>query len=133
MQTLRPGEKAEFINNALNPDLPEHRQKIIEYGIAATQQVAQERDDALAQVEDLTKKLAAMKVEVESLQAMSSAQESRAQSHQNERDEAVAKRAEYEVLLRSIQAQMREFGIQHEPLVRAAEDPDYTVARTGQD
>jgi hypothetical protein len=97
--------------------LPENRQKIIEYGIAATQETANERDAALQQVEKLTMQNAALRVEIEALQAMSAAQESRAEAHQNSRDEAVAKRAEYEVILRSIQAQLREFGVQHEPLI----------------
>jgi hypothetical protein len=101
----------------MDPNLPEHRQKIVEYGILATQQTAQERDAALADVEQLTKQNAALRVEIESLQALTAAMESRMQSQQNIRDEAVARRAEYEVLLRSIQAQLREFGVQHEPLI----------------
>jgi chromosome segregation ATPase len=98
-------------------NLPEHRQKIVEYGILATQQTAQERDAALFQVDDLTKQLAALRVEIASLQALSGAMESRMESFQHSRDEAVARRAEYEVILRSIQAQLREFGIEHEPIV----------------
>jgi uncharacterized small protein (DUF1192 family) len=108
-------------NSAALEDLPAHRQKIIEYGILATQQTAQERDAALANVDELTKQVAALRVEIASLQALSGAMESRMESYQLSRDEAVARRAEYEVILRSIQAQLREFGIQHEPIVKDAE------------
>lgn len=107
----------------MDTSLPEHRQKIVEYGILGAQQTAQERDEALMKVDQLTKQIAAMRVEIESLQAMSAAQESRAQAHQNSRDEAVQQRAEYEVLLRSIQAQLREFGVKHQPFIREAAEP----------
>lgn len=103
--------------NHLDPDIPAHRQKIIEYGIAATQRTASELDAALKKIEELTKQNAALRVEIQSLQALTSAMESRTLNFQTVRDEAITKRAEYEVLLRSIQAQLREFEIKHDPLI----------------
>jgi len=98
--------------------LPEDRQKYVEFGILATQKTIVERDEAWAEITRLNQQVIALKTEISSLQALSGAMESRASSYQNSRDEAVAQRAEYEVLLRSIQAQLREFKIQHEPIAK---------------
>ena len=101
--------------------LPADRQKYIEFGILATQKTVAERDEAWATIEKQNATITALKTEIASLQALSGAMESRATSYQNSRDEAVAKRLEYEVVLRSIQAQLREFGIDHEPIVKVKE------------
>jgi F0F1-type ATP synthase membrane subunit b/b' len=114
-------------NNRNLPDIdtsgiPEDRQKYIEFGIAATQKTVAERDEAWAEVTKLNQQVIALKTEIASLQALSGAMESRATSYQNSRDEAVAQRAEYEVLLRSISAQLREFNIKHEPIIKEIRD-----------
>ena len=111
-------KKPNGLLETLDPNLPEHRQKIVEYGIAATQKTAAELDAALGKVDEITRQNAALKVEIASLQALVATMESRILNHQSIRDEAVTARAEYETLLRSIQAQLREFSIQHEPFVR---------------
>jgi len=104
---------------AIDPaTLPEDRQKYIEFGILATQKTISERDEAWSDITKLNQQIVALKTEIASLQALTGAMESRATSYQNSRDEAVAQRAEYEVLLRSIQAQLREFNIKHEPIAK---------------
>jgi chromosome segregation ATPase len=102
--------------------IPEDRQKYIEFGILATQKTIAERDEAWADITKLNQQVIALKTEISSLQALSGAMESRAAAYQNSRDEAVAKRAEYEVLLRSIAAQLREFNIRHEPIIKELRD-----------
>jgi hypothetical protein len=102
--------------------IPEDRQKIIEYGIVATQKTVAERNEAWTTIEKQNAIITALKTEIASLQALSGAMESRATSYQNSRDEAVAQRAEYEVLLRSISAQLREFNIKHEPIIKELRD-----------
>jgi chromosome segregation ATPase len=113
--------------------LPADRQKYIEFGILATQKTVAERDEAWATIEKQNQTIKALQTEISSLQALSGAMESRAASYQNIRDEAVAKRAEYEVLLRSISAQLREFNVKHEPLIKELREqrPSYLRSEDG--
>jgi hypothetical protein len=109
-------------------EVSEERMKYIEFANGAMQKTFAERDAAYAERDKHVQTIAAQQTELNALQALSAAQESRAIAYQIERDAAIARRIEVEVFLRTIYAQnrmltdqMREFKIDNEPVIKTIE------------
>jgi|RhiMethySRZTD1v2_1073278.scaffolds.fasta_scaffold30742_10 hypothetical protein len=96
--------------NGVEGQLPEHRQKQYEAGVAMYQKLAAERDDFETKLHEANRKIAEMKVQVDSLNSVTSMMESsyktaeikmeeRIARYQHERDEAVRRTATLEAIL----------------------------------
>ena len=105
-------------------NLPASREAAVQQGLAYYQEIGAERDQLAREVALLKSEIAAHKVCVEAQSSQITMLESRTTSAMIERDKAVEAKAEYRTLLVSIQAQLRAFGIEHEPLVRGMGDSE---------
>ncbi len=98
--------------------LPVPREAIVEQGLRIQQETAAERDALRREVSGLRSDIAGYKVMVEALQSQVSDADSRVQTMTLVRDEAVARRASVEAVLRSMLAIGRAFTIENEPMIR---------------
>jgi len=81
-----------------------------------------ERDEAATEALRLKAEATGLKVTIDALEAQLADAQSKTQTAMLVRDEAVARRAELEALLKTIQAALRAFHISHEPLVRETQE-----------
>jgi chromosome segregation ATPase len=117
-------------------ELPEHRAKQVEAGLATFHHMSQQVDDLRKQITDQQDELGRMEAQMDSLKQVIRVYEDQARVYQEERDQAVADRAVYETLFASFQAMLRAFKVPVTPLVReqseeeqAPIDPKFFVAR----
>jgi hypothetical protein len=90
-----------------------------------------EREEATTEALRLKAESTGLKVTIDALEAQLAHETSKTQSAMLVRDEAVARRAELEAVLKSVQSVLRAFQIQNEPLVREipeAESPTISGA-----
>jgi chromosome segregation ATPase len=114
-------------------DLPQARQEIAEFTmnqyVTEYHRVSAQRDELKEEQSHLKAKIAGLEVVAaaqqaqianvnDTAQSQLAAMESRLQSMQLERDQAISDRAVYEALFISLQAQMRAFQVPSAPLVR---------------
>jgi hypothetical protein len=105
-----------------NNGLPPERKAAVMAGLEQFQSVAADRQRWEAKCRDLETTIAGYKVAMEAQEARVAELESRAQTMQLQRDEAISDRAVYETLFISIKAQLRAFAIPNEPLIRERND-----------
>jgi hypothetical protein len=93
----------------------------VAHGIATYGKVAQERDELAKQLDQAMKLITINKIEIEALRAERAVAVSRSESYRHERDLAVVSHADDTATLRtlfqSLLALMRQFEIEHAPLV----------------
>jgi len=111
-------------SNGTTKNLPASREAAVQQGLAYYQEIGAERDQLAREVALLKSEIAAHKVCVEAQASQITDLESRMASARIERDKAVEEKAEYRTILVGFQAQLRAFGIEHEPLVREALEQD---------
>jgi hypothetical protein len=99
-------------------DLPEHRAKTVEAGLATFQHMSHQVDELRKEISNYQDEISKMEVQVESLKRVVKIYEEQAKSYQAERDQAVADRAVYETLFASIQAMLIAFRVPVAPLAR---------------
>jgi hypothetical protein len=98
--------------------LPEHRQKTVEAGLATYQMVLAERDALEVKLRDATMKIEALTVQLDSLKGVVNMMEStylstkmemenRVNTHMAQRDEAVSRTASLETTLANIFVMLR--------------------------
>jgi hypothetical protein len=102
--------------------LPDSRLAAIEQGLVQFHEVAAERDALRDELATLKLTLAQDQVEIAAMRSLINTLESRAASHQSERDLAIAQRAVYEALFVGVQAQFRAFELPTAPLVKQLTD-----------
>ena len=90
----------------------------VKHGIASYKRMENERNDLKSQIDKYEQILTVAKIEIEGLRADASAQQSRMESYQRERDEAVGHLATYQTLFSTLQGILRTFGIDHAPIVK---------------
>jgi hypothetical protein len=98
--------------------LPDARQAAVEQALIQFHELAAERDALRDELAALKQTHAENQVEIAAMKSLINTLESRAASHQSERDLAVAQRAMYEALFLGIQAQFRAFELPAAPLVK---------------
>jgi hypothetical protein len=98
--------------------LPDSRLAAIEQALIQFHEVAAERDALRDELAALKFTHAQDLVEITAMKSLINTLESRAASHQSERDLAIAQRSVYEALFVGIQAQFRAFELPAAPLVR---------------
>jgi len=102
-------------------ELPPAREAIIEQAQRIHQELSHERDTLAREVWSLKNDVAGYKVALEAHASNEAQRESRMAELQAQRDEAVARRAQVETVVESVNAILRAFLIEHTPLVRPAE------------
>lgn len=107
------------VTNGQMPPLPPAREAVIEQAQRVHQELAHERDMLAREVWALKNDVAGYKVALEAHASNEAQRESRMADLQAERDEAVARRAQVETVVESVNAILRAFLIEHTPLVRA--------------
>jgi uncharacterized coiled-coil protein SlyX len=110
--------KRESRELTLTEELPEHRAKTVEAGLATFQRMSHQVDELRAQITDQQDDLGRMEAQIDSLKQVIKVYEEQAHAYQQERDQAVADRAVYETLFASFQALLSAFKIPADPLVR---------------
>ena len=114
--TARP--TAPPVKNGNGEQLPEHRQKQVEAGLATYQKVVAERDELERKLHEATMRLEAMTVQLDSLKGVVNMMEStylstklelenRANTHMAQRDDAVSRTAALEATLANIYVVIR--------------------------
>ena len=98
--------------------LPDSRLAAIEQALIQFHEVAAERDALRDDLAAIKQTHAQDQVEIAAMKSLINTLESRAASHQSERDLAVAQRSRYEALFIGIQAQLRAFEFPAAPLVK---------------
>jgi DNA repair exonuclease SbcCD ATPase subunit len=93
----------------MTEELPEDRQRTVEAGLALFQQVQNERDRLQEELREAKELCTRARVEIESLHQLNNMLESHIQSYMMQRDAAIARRAELEVVVKSIRAQLEAF------------------------
>lgn len=86
-------------------------QVAIEHGILSMNKLVNDKHDAERKLQIAEQLIAVNKIEIEGLLAELAASRSRVISYQQERDVAVAERAEWEALFKSIRAQLEAFRV----------------------
>lgn len=104
MNDLESRERRRFIPErpSSNGDLPEHRQKQVEAGLAQYQAILAEREDLHRKLVDATVKIGALEKKLDAMQGHINMLESTVQTHQLHRDEAVTKTARLSTVIDSI-------------------------------
>jgi hypothetical protein len=108
--------------------LPESHEAAIRQGLTAHHELVAERNALAREVYQLKSDVAAYKVTGEAQQSLNAELESRMATARAERDQAFADMIVFRTALIGIQAQLRAFAIEHEPLMKAlgrGEDPDH--------
>lgn len=117
MNTNTPG-------NGGTVELPPAREAVIDQAHRLHQEVAHQRDLLLRREADLMTEIAGLKAQLSVAELTASQLQSKMDSTNGIRDEAVARRAELEAVLRTIQATLRAFGITNEPLIKEVNDEE---------
>ena len=104
--------------------LPESQEIAIRQGLTAHHELVAERNALAREVFQLKSDVAAHKIAGEAQQSLNAELESRMATARAERDQAIADMATFRAILISIQAQLRAFSIEHEPMVRTKTDGD---------
>jgi hypothetical protein len=104
--------------------LPESQEIAIRQGLTAHHELVAERNALAREAFDLKASVAAHKVASEAQQSLNAELESRMATVRAERDQAVADMATFRAILISIQAQLRAFAIDNEPMVRIKVEGD---------
>jgi predicted nucleic acid-binding Zn-ribbon protein len=86
-----------------------------------------ERDEAATEANRLKAQATGLLTKIDVLEAQLANEISKTKTAELVRDEAVARRAELEALLKTIQAALRAFHITHEPLVRETPEDIATI------
>jgi hypothetical protein len=94
----------------------------VAHGIANYQRAVTERDELQKLVDRQEQMLTVARIEIEGLRAELAAAVSRMQSHQLDRDDAVANAAAWQSLFISISAQLRAFEVPAGPHIRQIQD-----------
>jgi hypothetical protein len=102
--------------------LPDARQAAVEQALIQYHELAAERDALRDELAVLKQTHAQDQVEIAAMKSLINTLESRAASHQSERDLAVAQRSIYEALFVSIQAQFRAFELPTTPVKLLADE-----------
>lgn len=102
--------------------LSDARQAAVEQGLIQFHEVAAERDALRDELSAIKQTHAQDQVELAAMKSLINTLESRAASHQSERDLAIAQRSMYEALFVGIQAQFRAFDLPATPLVKQLGD-----------
>jgi ABC-type phosphate transport system auxiliary subunit len=105
-------------------ELPPAREAVIDQAHRLHQEVAHQRDLLLRREADLMTEIAGLKAQLSVAELTASQLQSKMDSTNGIRDEAVARRAELEAVLRTIQATLRAFGITNEPLIKEVNDEE---------
>jgi hypothetical protein len=117
--------------------LEDARLAAIEQALIQFHEVAVERDALREELAALKEMHVQDQVEITAMKSLINTLESRAASHQSERDLAVAQRSIYEALFVGIQAQFRAFELPTMPLVKQLSDqhtaPDVTNGRLAEE
>jgi len=139
--TLVDGNSRTKATPVRKSDLPEDRQKVIEFGMLQYQQVEHERDQLKTelvqyklQLDDMRVQLGQSQLEQDSMRSLLTALESRLSASQIEadqrvrgymleRDQVLAERQTWEDLFTAIGALMRAFNVPNAPLIRGLENP----------
>src|SRR5215203_5222491 len=106
------------------PQLPQDREHAVASGIAQYHQTAHERDQLQKEVAALKTDMAGYRVIIEAQTTQLNNMESKIETAQMMRDQAVADRAKYEALFITFMAQLRAFNVPAAPLVREARPAD---------
>lgn len=80
-------------------ELPEHRAKQVEAGMAYHQSVLAQRDELAKKLSDALDTIAGLKIQLEALHGVHNMMESSIVSHRVDRDQAVARSAKLEAIL----------------------------------
>jgi mevalonate kinase len=83
-----------------------------------------ERDEAASEAKHLKAQSTGLLTKIDVLEAQLANETSKTKTAELIRDEAVARRAELEALMKTIQAALRAFHISHEPLLREIPEKD---------
>jgi chromosome segregation ATPase len=102
--------------------LPDFRLAAIEQSLIQFHEIAAERDALRDELNALKQTHAQDQVEITAMKSLINTLESRAASHQSERDLAIAQRSVYEALFVGIQAQFHAFELPATPLVKKLAD-----------
>jgi chromosome segregation ATPase len=105
-------------NGASLEALPDARQAAVEQALIQFHEIAAERDALRDELSALKQTHAEYQVEIAAMKSLINTLESRAASHQSERDLAVSQRSLYEALFVGIQAQFRAFELPTTPLAK---------------
>ena len=90
----------------------------VAHGIASYQQLRSERDALQQKVNQLEQQLTVSKIEIEGLRATAAVSETRVETYQHERDNAVVDLAIYQTLFTTVQGIWRTFGVENAPLIK---------------
>jgi hypothetical protein len=93
------------------PDLPPDRQKAVEAGLMAHQQIANERDWLRNHVGELKDEISALKIRIDEMERMRNTIESRINTCIAQRDEAVYNVGRFQGLFTTIEAALAAFNI----------------------
>ena len=104
--------------------LPESQEIAIRQGLTAHHELVAERNALARELYQSKAEVAAHKVASEAQQSLNAELESRMATVRAERDQAVADMATFRAILISIQAQLRAFAIDNEPMVRIKVEGD---------
>ena len=107
-----------------NVELPPAREAVIDQAHRLHQEVAHERDTLRRREADLMTEIAGLKAQLEIAELTASQLQSKMDTTTAIRDEAVARRAEVETVLKSVMALLRAFQIANEPLIKEADNED---------
>ena len=105
-----------------NGDLPAAREAIIEQAQRVHQEVSHQRDMLIKREGELMVEVAGLKAQLSVAELSASQMQSKADSAMSVRDEAVARRAEVETVLKSVMALLRTFQIDNVPLIKEVAD-----------
>lgn len=95
------------VRSVENGDLPEHRQKQVEAGLAQYQAILAEREDLARKLADASITIDTQRKQLDALQGIINMLESTVQTHQLHRDDAVVKAARLSTILDSIAVMIR--------------------------
>jgi hypothetical protein len=105
-------------------ELPPAREAVIDQAHRLHQEVAHQRDLLLRREADLMTEIAGLKAQLSVAELTASQLQSKMDITLSIRDEAVARRASVEAVLRSMLAIGRAFEIQNEPLIKEVNDEE---------
>jgi len=113
-------------------ELPEHRAKTVEAGLATFQHMSHQVDELRRDITALQDDIGRKEAQVDSLKQTIRIFEEQARAYQEERDQAIADRCVYETLFASFRSMLDTFKVPITPLVREQTeeiDPKVFTAR----
>jgi len=108
--------------NGTPPALPEDRKAAVAYGLEQFQVMAHDRDNAISENHQLRADIAGYKIALEAMQTQLANADSRVAEMTLIRDQATARAIKWEVLWRSVKAQLNAFQIPSEPHIAEPDD-----------